>query len=176
MQVLDDGGDSAAEYDCADEDMDGPDSVCIDDLILEQNRERVLSMKISKPVMTTQSKPIKPKKIARPTQFLKKLLFVPDQPKNRLNTQQQTRNRQLPHKHDLKVANSSASQASATRTLKPKSDSFADKTYLTTCKQSQSAKKKSGQKTFLRNHIKLDDVDLYEASPLSEYQMQRRDE
>ena len=35
MQVLDDGGDSVAEYDCADEDMDGPDSVCIDDLILE---------------------------------------------------------------------------------------------------------------------------------------------
>lgn len=26
---------SAAEYDCADEAMDGPDSVCMDDLILE---------------------------------------------------------------------------------------------------------------------------------------------
>jgi hypothetical protein len=36
--VLEDGTDgynSAAEYDCADEDMDGPDSICIDDLILE---------------------------------------------------------------------------------------------------------------------------------------------
>ena len=37
---------SAAEYDCADEAMDGPDSVCMDDLILEQNRTRVISMKI----------------------------------------------------------------------------------------------------------------------------------
>lgn len=26
---------SAAEYDCADEDMDGPDSICVDDIILE---------------------------------------------------------------------------------------------------------------------------------------------
>ena len=42
---------SAAEYDCADEAMDGPDSVCVDDLILEQNRTRVLSMNIQKPII-----------------------------------------------------------------------------------------------------------------------------
>ena len=32
LEVLDQ---SAAEYDCADEAMDGPDSVCLDDLILQ---------------------------------------------------------------------------------------------------------------------------------------------
>ena len=42
---------SAAEYDCADEAMDGPDSICVDDLILEQNRTRVLSMNIQKPII-----------------------------------------------------------------------------------------------------------------------------
>lgn len=49
LQVLDQ---SAAEYDCADEAMDGSDSICIDDIILEQNRERVQAMTIQKPVLT----------------------------------------------------------------------------------------------------------------------------
>lgn len=42
---------SAAEYDCADADMDGPESVCIDQLILEQNRQRVQDMRIGKPLL-----------------------------------------------------------------------------------------------------------------------------
>ena len=32
---------TAAEYDCADEDMDGPESVCINDVILQDNQVRV---------------------------------------------------------------------------------------------------------------------------------------
>ena len=32
---------TAAEYDCADEDMDGPESVCINDVILHDNQARV---------------------------------------------------------------------------------------------------------------------------------------
>lgn len=32
--------------------MDGSDSICIDDVILEQNRERVQAMTIQKPVLT----------------------------------------------------------------------------------------------------------------------------
>ena len=34
-QVTADFEDSTAEYDCADEAMDGPDSVCLDDVILQ---------------------------------------------------------------------------------------------------------------------------------------------
>lgn len=46
-EILDQSLDSSmAEYDCADEAMDGPDSVCIDDMILAQNRNRVEQMSI----------------------------------------------------------------------------------------------------------------------------------
>ena len=53
---------SAAEYDCADEAMDGPDSICVDDLILEQNRTRVLSMHIQKPIINKWEREVSHKK------------------------------------------------------------------------------------------------------------------
>jgi hypothetical protein len=90
-------------------------------------------MKISKPVMTPQSKQKKPKKIARPTPSLKKLLFVADQPKYKLKVVQTPRNSQQPRKHDLKTTHSAVSLATKN---KPKAHSLNDKTYLTAIKQS----------------------------------------
>lgn len=55
IQILHDldqsGSVEAPEYDCADEDMDGPASVCVDDVILQQNRRFVQKMSIAKPVL-----------------------------------------------------------------------------------------------------------------------------
>ena len=63
--------DTAAEYDCADEDMDGPDSVCINDVILHDNQARVESMNIQKPTINQSNNSSSGKK-----NKLKKLLYT----------------------------------------------------------------------------------------------------
>lgn len=75
IHILDDGSDSAAEYDCADEDMDGSQSFCPADKILENNRARVQSMHFTKPTLA-QGKPKSLKAQEKPLPSLKKLLFT----------------------------------------------------------------------------------------------------
>ena len=49
LSMVDAANDTAAEYDCADEAMDGCDVGDADDMILSLNRDRVGLMKIQKP-------------------------------------------------------------------------------------------------------------------------------